>query len=114
MNEQNAAKQKIAFTERGEQILVPMDEMMYLLADGNYTHVHTSGKTFLTTKNLKEFEDILPADLFCRIHHGHIVNIQFIAKVQKGRGGMVTMKDGKTLEIAIRRKEVFMKTYNSM
>ena len=111
MNEQNSAKQKIAFTERGEQYLVTIDEINYLVADGNYTHVHTSTKTFLTTKNLKDFEGILPDDMFCRIHHGHIVNIQFIGKVQKGRGGSVTMKDGKVLEIAVRRKDDFMRLF---
>lgn len=111
MKEHNAAKQKIAFTDRGEQFLVPMEEIMYLLADGNYTHVHTEEKIFLTTKNLKDFEDMLPPDIFCRIHHGHIVNIQFIAKVQKGRGGSVSMKDGKVLEIAVRRKDDFMKMF---
>lgn len=112
MREQDSAKQRIAFTERGQQYLVPMDEIMYLIADGNYTRAQTAEKVFLTTKNLKDFEDILPAELFCRIHHGHVVNITFIAKVEKGRGGSVTMKDGKTLEIAVRRKEAFMKAYN--
>jgi two-component system, LytTR family, response regulator len=114
MNEQNSAKQKLAFTEKGEQFLVPMDDIMYLVAEGNYTSVHTPEKTFMSTKNLKDFEDILPLDLFCRIHHGHMVNLQFIAKMQKARGGVVTMKDGKTLEISIRRKEAFMKMYYPM
>ena len=111
MNEQNTAKQKIAFTERGEQFLVPIDTIMYVMADGNYTHIHTGEKVFLATKNLKDFEDILPNDMFCRIHHGHMVNLQYIAKVQKGRGGSVTMKDGKVLEIAVRRKDDFMKLF---
>ena len=111
MNEPNAANQKIALTDRGEQYLVQLDEIMYLLADGNYTQVVTGGKTFLSSKNLKDFDELLPADMFCRIHYGHIVNIQYIAKVQKGRGGSVITKDGKTLEIAVRRKEDFMKLF---
>ena len=114
MSEQNVSKQKIAFTEREEQFLVQLDEIMYMIADGNYTHVHTTAKTFLTTKNLKDFEDILPANVFCRVHHGHIVNTQFIIKVQKGRGGTIIMQNGQTLEIAVRRKDAFMKMYNHM
>ena len=111
MGQQYAIKQKIAFTERGQQFLVSIDEIMYLLADGNYTHVHTGEKVFLTTKNLKDFEETLPPNLFCRIHHGHMVNIKFITKAQKGRGGTVTMKDGKVLEIAVRRKDDFLKFF---
>lgn len=113
LNERNAARQKVSFTERGEQFLVPVEDFIYLIADGNYTHVHTKGKVFLTTRTLKEFEELLPANLFCRIHHGYIVNLECIAKVQKGRGGAVVMNDGKQLEIAIRRKEAFKKSYRA-
>lgn len=109
IEEQSAPKQKLTFNDRGEQVLVSVNEIMYLIADGHYTYVHTERKIFLASKNLKDFEGVLPQDAFCRIHHGHIVNINFIAKVLKGRGGSVQMKDGKTLEIAIRRKEEFMK-----
>ena len=111
INEPIAAHQKIALTDRGEQYLVRLDEILYLLADGNYTQVVTPAKTFLSSKNLKDFEELLPMDMFCRIHYGHMVNIQSIAKVQKGRGGAVQMKDGKVLEIAVRRKDDFMKLF---
>jgi len=112
MAEKSAGKQKLSFTDRGEQYLVPVEDFMYLVADGNYTHVHTREKVYLTTRTLKEFEDMLPQGLFCRIHHGYIVNMEEIAKVQKGRGGAVVMKDGKILEIAIRRKEAFRRMYH--
>ena len=114
MNEQNPVKQKLAFTERGQQYLVAMEDIMYLLADGNYTHVHTKEKTFLATRGLKDFEEILPGNEFCRIHNSHIVNLHFMIKVQLGRVGIVSMKDGKKLEIAARRKEAFMKMYKPM
>lgn len=112
LREQNGSKLKVSFTERGEQYMVPVDDFMYLIADGNYTHVHTRDKVYLTTRTLKEFEEMLPENLFCRIHHGYIVNLQCVAKVQKGRGGAVVMKDGKVLEIAIRRKDAFKKAYH--
>ena len=114
LTENDAHKQKLIFTDRGEQFLVATDEIKYLIADGNYTMVYTTKKQFLCAKNLKEYEDILPADLFFRIHHGHMVNLKFIDKIQKGRGGTVIMQDGKTLEIAVRRKEEFLSKYDSM
>ena len=107
----DTAHQKLALTDRGEQYLVRLDEILYLVADGNYTQVVTNSRSFLSSKNLKDFEELLPADMFCRIHYGHMVNILSIAKVQKGRGGTVQMKDGKVLEIAVRRKDDFMKLF---
>ncbi len=113
MQEQRPGSQKLSFTDRGQQFLVSLEDIMYIIADGNYCHIHTAGKVFLSTKNLKEFDELLPDDLFCRIHHGHLVNMRFIAKTQKGRGGSVTMKNGTTLEVAVRRKEEFLKKLSS-
>ncbi len=86
-----------------------LSDILYIIADGSYTHIHTVKRTFVSTKNLKDFEQMLPAAMFCRIHHGHIVNKNHIDKIQKGRGGAVLMKDGTTLEIAVRRKDDFLK-----
>ena len=112
MKEHTAAKQKMVFTDRGQQFPVYLNEIMYIIADGNYSHIYTENKTFISSKNLKEYEDLLPDELFVRIHHGHIVNIEYITKVQRGRGGVVTMKNGTALEIAVRRKEEFIKRIN--
>jgi two-component system, LytTR family, response regulator len=111
MNEKNMEKQKLVFHDRGTQYPVLVGDITYLLADGNYTHTHTVQRSFLSAKNLKEFEEMLPPTVFCRIHHSSLVNINFIDSLKKGRGGAVVMKDGKTLEIAVRRKEAFRKMY---
>jgi two-component system, LytTR family, response regulator len=111
LDEKDTAKQTIAFADKGQQYLVPLADIMYIVADGSYTHVHTANKTIVSTKNLKDFENMLPATVFCRIHHGHLVNKTHIAKIQKGRGGVVSMKDGTALEIAVRRKEDFLKMF---
>ena len=113
MTENNAAHKKIAIADKGEQTLVQMDELMYLIADGNYTKLVTTTRTLLSSKNLKDFEELLPQDLFFRIHHGHMVNMQFVTKAQKGRGGAVQMKDGKVLEISVRRKDEFNKIFSN-
>ncbi len=112
LEEKDLAKQTISFVENGEQRLVQLADIMYIIADGSYTHIHTPGRVIVATKSLKDFEGMLPAAFFCRIHHGHIVNNLHIQKIQKGRGGIVLMKDGTELEIAVRRKEEFLKTFH--
>ena len=111
IEEQNMSKQKLALTDNGVQYLVALDEIMYLVGSSNYTHIHTKGKTFLSTKRLKEFEEIMPDQIFCRIHNSHIINMQFVQKIKKGRGGSVIMKDGANFEIAFRRKDDFMSKF---
>ena len=95
LNEKDIAKKTIALSDKGQQHLIQLDDIMYIIADGSYTHIYTLKRSFVTTKNLKDFEAMLPPGIFCRIHHG--------------RGGAVIMKNGVTLEIAVRRKDDFMK-----
>lgn len=111
IDETDISKQSMAFTDNGKEFLVKLIDIMYIIADGSYTHVHTTNKVVVSTKNLKDFETLLPDSIFCRIHNGHIVNKLHITKIQKGRGGTAVMKDGEKLEIAVRRKEDFLKMF---
>ena len=111
LDEKDITKQTISLVENGKEYLVPLADIKYIIADGSYTHIHTTEKMVVSTRNLKDFESMLPAPVFFRIHHGHIVNKGHIAKIQKGRGGSAIMKDGKELEISVRRKEDFLKMF---
>ena len=113
LNEKDVSEQQIILTDNKGQHVFKLKEILYCIADGSYTDVHLiDSKIFTSTKNLKEFEDELPKELFCRIHHGHIVNVSHIKEVRKGRGGSVIMCDKRELEIAVRRKEDFLKVFN--
>jgi two-component system LytT family response regulator len=76
---------------------------------GNYCFVFLAGgDRLLVSKNLKEFEEMLPEPLFFRVHQSHIVNTQFVKKVIKEEGEQVIMTDGMKIPISRRRKEDFM------
>jgi two-component system LytT family response regulator len=71
--------------------------------------VHTrNSKPILASKTLKEFEDILPATQFCRIHNASIVNVAFIQKFIKTDGGQIVLQTGIVLDVARRRKDELM------
>lgn len=110
---ENANEQRIILTDNNEQHLIKINDISYCIADGSYTFIHlVNNKRYYASKNLKEFEDMLPSDFFFRIHHGHIVNIKHIDKLQKGRSGSVIMRDGKELEIAARRRNDFFALFS--
>jgi len=89
-----------------------MNDIMYLQAEGSYTFLYNKArKKILVSKSLKEFEETLPANLFCRIHHSVIINVNFVKKYFKGRGGYVQMEDGASLEISARKKNDFLEKF---
>ena len=89
-----------------------LENIVRLEAEGNYTYIYITGKKKeLVSKSLKEFEDILPAAAFCRLHHSHIVNLSYIKKYYKGRGGYVELSDGTTVEVSSRKKDEFLEKF---
>jgi two-component system LytT family response regulator len=108
LDKKEVEQKEIVLTDKGQLYVVRFVDIMYIIADGSYTHIYTTQRSFVTTRNLKDFEELLPKTLFCRIHHGHMVNKYYIVRIQKSRGGIVYMSDGKKLELAVRRKDAFL------
>jgi two-component system LytT family response regulator len=103
------SQQKIAFPTLTGLTFVIMGDIVYLEAKGSYTMIHLSDKRQITvTKNIREYEEMLPELIFYRVHKSHIINLQKIQKYQKGRGGYIVMEDGSSIEVASRRREEFL------
>lgn len=86
-----------------------LDTIIFLRSEGNYTHVHmTNGEKVVVTKKLGEFEEILDENEFCRIHGSHIINLRFVKKYVRGKGGYVEMSDNTLLDVSQRKKKEFL------
>jgi len=105
----NKAK-KIAIPTLEGLTLLHVHEIIRCQSDGNYTNVYlNTAKKITATKTLKYFEDLLDGDNFFRIHKSHYININYVDKYLKGKGGYVQMTDGAPIEVAVRRKEEFLR-----
>jgi two-component system LytT family response regulator len=108
MKQENAGIQKIALPAPDGIYFEAIENVIHLEAEGSYSRVFLKGKkSILVSRNLKEYEDILPPAIFCRVHHSHIINVNFVKKYFKGRGGYVEMEDGASIEISVRKKNDF-------
>lgn len=65
----------------------------------------------LSLKNNDKYHEDLLSDMnFCRIHKSHLVNLQYIKKYKKGKGGQVYLSDGTVLDVSpARKKELLAK-----
>lgn len=106
LSKQKQTPEKIAVAISSGLEIIDISNIIYLEATGNYTNIYTVNvKPLLSSKTLKEFEDILPPSLFFRIHNASLVNVSFIKKYNKGEGGQVVLANGTILDVARRRKE---------
>ncbi len=101
---------KLALPNEEGLILVPFDDIIKCQADRAYCHFHlNSGKTILVSKSMKEFEDILMANNFIKVHKSSIVNINYADKYLRGKGGQLLMSDGSIVPVSVRKKEELMR-----
>jgi two-component system LytT family response regulator len=88
---------------------INLADIVYLEANDNYTNIYLLSKQkLLVSRTLKNFEDILPPEIFLRIHHATIINKSFVAKYIRGDGGQVVMKSGTVLDVSKRKKTGFL------
>jgi len=104
------SRQKMAIPTISGLIFVAISDIIRFEGKGSYTNIFlSSGEQIIATRAIKDYEDILPETIFCRIHNSQIINLQKIQKYNKGRGGAVTMEDGSIIEVASRRREEFLR-----
>jgi two-component system, LytTR family, response regulator len=103
---------KVAITTNEGLTFIKLGDIIRFQANKNYTTLYLiNDQRVIGSKNIKEYEDLLPEDIFFRIHHSHIINLNYVKSYSKGRGGNLIMEDGTSIEVAVRRKESFLSIF---
>lgn len=79
-------------------------------ANGNYTVIYLSdGRKCTIAKALGQAEALLNERTFVRVHHSHIINLDYLMSYVKGSGGYVVMTDGAIVTVSRDRKAAFLR-----
>jgi len=109
MRQPDPSAKKLAIPGIDSISFIRFDDIICVEAEGGYSRLYLKdGQTVMSSKGIKEYEDILPVSLFIRVHNSHIVSLNCIKKYHRGRGGYVEMEDGQMIEVASRRKDKFL------
>lgn len=105
---QRQKPETIVVKQEYNNIIIPVDDIMYIEAMENYTKIYRlNGKYILSRTNLKNIQSMLPEDLFVRVHKSFIVPVKYIFSYSYNQ---LTLQDKNTV-IPIGRTyiEEFMK-----
>jgi two-component system, LytTR family, response regulator len=110
--QQKNTTDKIALpTLQGLQF-VKLTQISYVESSGNYcTFFLEDNSKILVSRQLGEYEKLLPVDAFVRIHDKHIINLSGIQEYIKGNGGEVVLENGTRLNVAARRKDELLSRF---
>lgn len=101
--------QRIAFPGREGYEFIEAGKIIYAQAEGSYTHVFLNDKRkLIISKTLSDIEEMLPPDLFHRIHHSTLVNLSHVTHLFKTDGGYLVLENGEKLAVSKSRKDSLM------
>jgi two-component system LytT family response regulator len=101
---------KIAIKDASGTRFIEIGNIIRLQADSNYTVIFLTDKTkVMTTRTLKEYEDILTGYNFFRVHNAHLINLNFIERFIKDSNA-IEMSNGDNVEVSrYKKKELLAK-----
>lgn len=94
------------FIKDGERtFFIRLSEVRYLESEGNYVKVHFDKNRPLVLRSLNSFEERLNPLHFFRINRKHIVNIEWISRIENWFSGglQIELKTGEKLEVSRRQ-----------
>jgi len=106
---------KITLPTNEGLIILEIDQIVRIEASSNYSHFYLINHTdIIVSKPLSHFTKNLEDLHFFRIHNTHMVNMNYVVKYNKGRGGSVTLKDGSQVSVSASRKKDFLDQLNHL
>ncbi len=119
------AEQQMSYTDLSEQItskakghkitlrgtnsleVVEFADILFVEAQSSYSRIvflkNGVEKELLLSHPLSEYEELLPDNVFCRIHRSYLVNTKHIKKISGDNANQVMMNNGLLIPISRRR-----------
>jgi len=103
---------KMVISSQAGHKIINIVDIVALEAEGNYTFFTLAdGHKHLASYPLSHYEEVLPANIFFRIHKSYIVNCHKVIDIDPGRTGEVKLVQNISFGIAARRKRAFLEFY---
>ncbi len=105
----NEKSKKLILPTSDGLLIIKLNEIIRCEASRNYTCCYlTNNREQIVSKPLGMFEDILSDYHFVRVHNTHLINLKYVNKYIKGKGGVVVMKDKTEIHVPKTRKCDFL------
>ena len=102
---------KLKINSDDKMVFLSPSEIVYCESDGSYSRIITDNKGVVyVSKKLKFLEDMLPSELFCRIHNSYLINLQKVSVYEKNTSKVV-LTSGISLPVSRLKKTGFLNRF---
>ena len=79
-----------------KMVAIAIDDIIWIKAEDDYARIHTSARSYLISRTLKDLESRLDPDRFVRLHRSALVQASHIREVAAEGGSRyrVRLSDG--------------------
>lgn len=83
--------ERIPVEKGGRKVLIPVDQIRYIMAKDDYSCIFTEDDRYLSTTSLAQFESKLGDFGFFRVHRRYIVNLACVEDVETVSSGAIQL-----------------------
>lgn len=106
--------EKLSIPSEDGYELVNFSDIILCSADRAYCKFTLEdGQKILVSKPMKEFEEDLLDQGFFKVHKSSIVNLKYVNKYIRGKGGLLVMKNGMQVAVSSRKKAELLELLKS-
>jgi two-component system LytT family response regulator len=102
--------EKIGIKSNDNLEFLSLKSIVHLQGESNYTRIYLENdQSFLVSKTLVEFEDLLNDLGFCRVHKTHLVNLSHVKSFNKSKSSHLILNENTRIPVSRRRKAELIK-----
>lgn len=98
---------KVNVIDAGMRELI-LKNIIYIETEKHYILFHTKHGVIKCSDNMKDIENMLPSEWFCRCHNAYIVNLDEITRI---KDRIVYLSNGDDIDVSLRKSNEFKKLY---
>ena len=103
----NNASNRVVFKTQEGWHIVALNNIIRCESDKGYSTIYTKNQGSITlAKKIIDIQKIIYGDQFLRIHQSHIVNLNEVQLLKKGRNTMLRLSDGSELPVSASKKQM--------
>lgn len=88
-----------------------LEEIQYAEASGNYSILYVDKDKFVSNFKFKDLEDILPANLFMKVHRSYIMNVNYFSSINIEEN-IIKMDNGAAIPVSRSNKQALLDRMN--
>lgn len=110
MEAKRPALQKITLKTMDSIYVIRVEEIVYCQGEGNYTTFNLSNqREIVVSKNLREYEELLPKQQFLRTHQSFLINLEHISRYDKIKQMVLMGQSNTSVPVSTRKRESLLR-----